>query len=269
MLNNENIALIETYFNTVVLTRAQLNEKTEDTIIPMTQLLENPEKLRELATWYQHAHQFKSLASASSQVSKYLARHSCAVFFMVSVLRMTEPFHPASWYIRWDQQYHYPQLLVVKPESPALSEPGEAQPRSGEQTLQELFQYWLIPLVERISAMTRLKTDLLWENIFVYIRFYYLRFLESCKSDVSMYAMIEKEYTWITMTSPAPWHPANIANPFAGLHETIPHPVNEAETFLVRQTCCLRDQGNDGKKCSSCPLLQPEERYQQLEQLAK
>ncbi|MGD7045110.1 (2Fe-2S)-binding protein [Jeotgalibacillus proteolyticus] len=111
------------------------------------------------------------------------------------------------------------------------------------------FHDWLKPLVSTISDACKIHEIILWENVFIYLKWFY----EALAPSLSELGRHDWESQWNELTSES-FFGEETLNPFAYLSAVKSKRVMD-NGMRVRHTCCYKHKLPGGTKCSTCSQI--------------
>ncbi|TFE02495.1 hypothetical protein [Jeotgalibacillus sp. R-1-5s-1] len=115
--------------------------------------------------------------------------------------------------------------------------------------MRRLYFDWCKPLILSVSAVSNVNKLVLWENIYIYIRSFYLKTAPQLEGLVQL--DWQKELDELTHED---FFGIDEPNPFHHLHHFKAKRVME-DGSRVRSTCCYKVQLPGGKNCKTCCQL--------------
>ncbi|WP_199624601.1 (2Fe-2S)-binding protein [Paenibacillus alkalitolerans] len=176
---------------------------------------------------------------AASQFTKWYCRALCGVLYSLS---MEDRFVSAS----------FDEISLLFPGEPpfavgtsgASSRPDSVHSRSAlrERTLRACFAGNFDIVFHSLTALTGIRSGILWENASMYIHYFYRTWIAET-GDAARRRILQDDYDYIVKhAQPELFGAGHRVNPFIGTGNP------------VRNTCCLRYHLPDGRTCKGCPI---------------
>lgn len=228
------------------------------------ELANNPEALDHVVRIVADRGNNRLLQSAASLMTKQLGHMLCSILYSFSLHDHIHPLDKQP--IRWVAAESKAFSLLLPP--PRALESAEERRAARETLVNQLYGQHAAPIIQALHERFKLKTSLLWENLFIYIEAFYKQAKQQTE-DTTRLALIEEDHHFITKhSSPELYGDASL-QPFHLKSKVIEHPLHPGETFRVRGSCCLRFCLPDGKRCTTCPGLKPDARAARLLETTK
>jgi len=117
------------------------------------------------------------------------------------------------------------------------------------EVISSLFKRHFNPLMNLLYKKTKISKKVLWENVFVYISWFYESALED-KELCEHHEILKDDYRFITDKANGPLYGAYSENPLTIFYEQRERGVN------IRKTCCFSYLiESKGGRCKTCPLI--------------
>lgn len=124
-----------------------------------------------------------------------------------------------------------------------------------DEVIIKLFKEHLNPIMNDLYKKTKISKKILWENVFIYISWFYESSLED-EMKKSFYDQLKEDYLYIVYEAEGNLFGDYKENPFKKFYE---HRING---FGIRKTCCysylLKSKGG---RCRTCPLICNNDEY--------
>jgi ferric iron reductase protein FhuF len=223
-------------------------------IYTMQDVAAKPEILRHLVQVVADQGGNTFLPSAASMMTKQLARQFCSILKAMSMHGMAFDLDPAKVWVAASTERPFTLIIPVLHSSTSM-EHTELR----YETIRNLYGGLAAPLIASIHDTYQLKTSLLWENLLIYIDYYYKEWINLSKAEsernVTVISTLEDDYRYLVQDS---------QYPFQNKGKVIEHPLHPGESFKIRGSCCLRFRLPDGRRCTTCPGLKHDERIAML-----
>lgn len=228
------------------------------------ELAHSPDTLDQIVRLVAERGNNRLLPSAASLMTKQLGHMLCSILYSFSLYDHLHPLDVQP--IRWIAADNKAFSLLLPP--PLSLEPTEDRRAAREQLVNQLYGQHAALIIQALHKQYKLKTSLLWENLFIYIEVFYKQ-AKTLVEDPHRLALMEEDRLFITKDSSPALYGARATHPFHLNGKVIEHPLHQGESFRVRGSCCLRFCLPDGKRCTTCPGLKPEARAVRLKEIAK
>ncbi|WP_128895638.1 hypothetical protein [Longirhabdus pacifica] len=247
MLSSEYKTLLKEKFHFVF-------EKIEDPIfsISMKDML-NENTLKEMILEYAKHLETDNFAAAASIYTKYYGHMICGVPFLMSYLHLhlsAKPEHMTLYVARNNVPYIYFDQAAWIP-----TENAQSSQEWKDDCLTVLFQHNIDPFFRTIHNMTKIKLEILWENLLGYVNYMYREGVKELDVPDSLKTQIKQDHAYVTQIADPALYGDYEANPLHIEGTFIPHPDQPNEQFRIRKTCCLKKLTMDRTCCSNCPDL--------------
>ncbi|PPA70613.1 hypothetical protein [Jeotgalibacillus proteolyticus] len=123
---------------------------------------------------------------------------------------------------------------------------SRTSPQNWMEPVKDNFINWLKPLVEAVERVTKVNQIILWENVFIYLKWFY----EVLAPSLSELEENEWKNQWEEIVSES-FFGEDTPNPFAYLNKTKAKRTME-DGKRVRHTCCYKYRLPGGKNCKTC-----------------
>ncbi|TDL31518.1 hypothetical protein E2R51_14245 [Jeotgalibacillus sp. S-D1] len=126
------------------------------------------------------------------------------------------------------------------------AEAADASAKNWENVLVDNFHHWLLPLIETLEKTCRVQQIVLWENVFIYLKWFY----EKLAPSLPELEQADWNGHWGKITDDT-FFGESASNAFAYLNTVKSKRVME-NGMRVRHTCCYKHQLPNSRKCSTC-----------------
>jgi ferric iron reductase protein FhuF len=123
-----------------------------------------------------------------------------------------------------------------------------------DQAISAIFKDNINPVIDQLAKVTKLSKQILWENIAIYIFWFYERLLEENDTD-EVIERIRADFSYVVEKASGELFGSYRANPLQKFYrKKVKLPESDQEV-RIRTTCCLYYKTNKEQvKCNTCPL---------------
>lgn len=130
-----------------------------------------------------------------------------------------------------------------------VAEESDASAKDWHNVLVDNFHHWLRPLIETVEKICNVHQIVLWENVFIYLKWFY----EKLAPSLPELKQGDWDRQWDEITGDT-FFGESAPNAFAYLNTVKSKRVSK-DGIRVRHTCCYKHQLPNSRKCSTCCLL--------------
>ncbi|MFC4323559.1 siderophore-iron reductase FhuF [Litchfieldia salsa] len=147
----------------------------------------------------------------------------------------------------WLPTFIFSDLKVELPEANNRNEWRET-------AIGAIFKENINPVIDQLAKVTKVSKQILWENVAIYIFWFYERMLEEHTED-EVVKRIRDDFSYVVEEASGELFGEYRSNPLKKFYrEKVSVPGSEQEV-RIRTTCCLYYKTNEEQaKCISCPL---------------
>jgi ferric iron reductase protein FhuF len=197
----------------------------------------------------------ESVEAAASLFVKSYAKMLCGALFGMSVLNDYVSLSLANMGLEMNQAGN---MRVTYSTSVPASILDHTQTR--DQVLRDLFAGNLQPMIQALFENTGIHQEILWENVFIYVQYYYDMWTKEAVSE-SIRSRITDDHFYITKLAAPELFGEMQGNPLQIMGIAPCTRGTETPSLRIRKTCCLRYVISDGICCKTCPRQNYCERF--------
>ncbi len=195
------------------------------------------------------------LLVAGSMFSKRYGFFAALSLYAMSVLdkKLDTSVTNVSLDVSGDGEVWLPTFIFTNLE--VLSAPAENRATWRDDAIKAIFKENIFLIVNQLATVTKLSKHTIWENIAIYIFWFYERLLDDPELE-EIRERIQEDFDYVVTKAEGELFGPYDKNPLGRFyHKKVYNPQIEQEV-RVRSTCCLYYKTNAAEaKCNTCPLL--------------